>query len=75
MSDKTNTLHPCGKDRHFWLIYRFTKLELLDQAAKHAGGYFKARLHSERGMKHYLFLLLIFPRLKSKRMLTKAQTH
>ena len=33
----------------------------------------KARFHYERGIEHSLFLLLIFPRLKSKRALSKAK--
>ena len=34
---------------------------------------FKARFHFERGMEHSLFLLSIFPRLKSKRALSQAK--
>ena len=33
----------------------------------------KARFHYERGKEHSLFLLLIFPRLKLKRALSKAK--
>ena len=32
-----------------------------------------ARFHYQRGMKHCLFLLLIFPRLKSKQALSEAK--
>ena len=38
----------------------------------HASG-LKARFHYERGIDHSLFLLLIFPCLKSKRALSEAK--